>query len=200
MFSYRVNDRHHLRELALADADELFAVCHANRAHLRRWLPWLDRTQSPADTRTFIEGTLRQSENNQGFQAAVFIDGRIAGVVGYHRIDWENRQTSLGYWLAESHQGRGLMTASCQALIDHGFAALNLHRISISCAPGNLRSRAIPPRLGFVYEGLMRDAEWLYNHYVDHEIYSQLQSEWQSRIVSHLAGKGTQNAGKRSTT
>jgi ribosomal-protein-serine acetyltransferase len=165
-------------------------VCDANRAYLRQWLPWLDRTRQVADTRGFIEGALRQSEANQGFQAVILVGGRIVGLVGFHRIDWANHSTSLGYWLAEAYQGRGLVSASCRALIDHGFAALNLHRIVIACAPANTRSRAIPERLGFVHEGRLRDAEWLYDHYVDHEIYAQLQSEWQTQIIAQLSGQG----------
>jgi len=187
MFAHRLNDRHSLRQLVFSDAAELFTLCDTNRAHLRRWLPWLDRTRSVADTRVFIEGTLRQHESNQGFQTVILCDGRIAGVVGYHRIDWANRHTSLGYWLAEAYQGRGFMSASCQVLVDHAFAALNLNRLAIACATGNTRSRAIPQRLGFAHDGTIRDAEWLYDHYIDHEIYSQLQREWQAQMIARLA-------------
>lgn len=190
MFSHRLNNDCSLRQLTLGDTDELFAVCDANRVHLRRWLPWLDRTTKPADTRSFIESCVRQDEGNQGFQALILVKGRIAGLVGYHRIDWANRNTSLGYWLAEEYQGRGLMTASCRVLVDHAFAAYNLHRIAISCAPGNTRSRAIPPRLGFVYEGILRGAEFLYDRYIDHEVYSQLQPEWQTQMIARLASGG----------
>ena len=189
MFSQRLSNDHSLRQIALGDAEELFAVCDANREYLRHWLPWLDRTRLVSDTRGFIEGALRQTESNQGFQAIILVGDRIAGLVGFHRIDWMNRSTSLGYWLAEEHQGRGLMTASCRALINHAFAALNLHRVAIACAPANARSRAIPQRLGFIHEGRLRDAEWLYDHYVDHEIYSQLQQEWQTQIIAQLSGK-----------
>jgi ribosomal-protein-serine acetyltransferase len=189
MFRLRLNDRHSLRQLVMTDADELFAVVDASRAHLRRWLPWLDRTRSAADTSTFIESTLRQHDANQGFHTAILYDGRIAGVIGFHRIDWASRLTSIGYWLGEPWQGRGLMTASCQALVDHAFSALNLNRLAIGCATGNARSRAIPARLGFVHEGTLRDAEWLYDHYVDHEIYAQLQREWQARMIKRLAPK-----------
>ena len=187
MFFHRLNDQHSLRQLTLSDAADLFAVCDANRAHLRRWLPWLDRTRAPSDTRGFIEGALRQCENNQGFQALILVRRRIAGIVGFHRIDWANRLTSLGYWLAEEHQGGGLMTASCRVLVDHAFAALNLNRVAITCAIGNVRSRAIPQRLGFAYEGRLRDAEWLYDHYVDHEVYAQLQREWRALMIARLA-------------
>jgi len=93
----------------------------------------------------------------------------------------------LGYWLAEAYQGRGFMSASCQVLVDHAFAALNLNRLAIACATGNTRSRAIPQRLGFAHEGTIRDAEWLYDHYIDHEIYSQLQREWQAQMIARLA-------------
>ena len=190
MFSHRLTDDCSLRELAMSDADGLFAVCDANRQFLRQWLPWLDRTRSVSDTRGFIENAIRQRDNNQGFQALILVRGSIAGLVGYHRIDWANRHTSLGYWLAESFQGRGLMTRSCQVLVDHAFAALNLHRLVIACAPGNARSQAIPKRLGFTFEGVMRENEWLYDHYVDHEIHSQLQSEWQIQYIARLARGG----------
>jgi len=189
MFSHRLSDQYSLREIALGDAEELFAVCDTNRTYLRRWLPWLDRTRTPSDTCDFIQRALRQHENKQGFQAVIVVQSRIAGLVGYHRIDWENQSTSLGYWLAGEFQGRGLMTMSCRALIDHAFAALNLNRMTIACATGNTRSRAIPQRLGFTHEGTLRDAEWLYDRYVDHEVYSQLQREWQARIIAQLAAQ-----------
>lgn len=192
MFFHRINERHSLRQLTLKDAEELYAVIDANRIYLRQWLPWLDRTQSPADSRSFIESADRQNQQRQGFHTAILVDDRIAGAIGYHRIDWANRATSLGYWLGESHQGSGIMTASCQALIDHAFAALNLHRVTIACATGNARSRAIPVRLGFIHEGTHRDAEWIYNHFVDHEVYSQLQREWQGTMIQRLAAKAHQ--------
>jgi len=191
MFSQRINNQLTLRQLNAGDAEEVFAVVDANRAHLRRWLPWLDTARSVADTRKSLEAAVQQCETNHGIQAAILVEGRIAGIAGYHRIDWQNRNTSLGYWLAEKYQGRGLVTASCRVLVDHAFSALNLHRFTITCATGNLRSRAIPERLGFVHEGRQRDAEWLYDHFVDHEVYAQLQSEWEAQIVARLAPSAT---------
>lgn len=187
MFFHRLNDRHSLRQLTLGDAEELFRVVDANRAHLRQWLPWLDRTRSVGDSRQFITDVIQQATCNHNLHASILVDGRIAGVASYHRIDWQNRSTSIGYWLAEEHQGQGLVTASCQVLVDHAFASLNLHRLCIACATQNARSRAIPPRLGFLHEGRRRDAEWLYDHFVDHEVYAQVQPEWESRMITRLA-------------
>jgi ribosomal-protein-serine acetyltransferase len=186
MYFHRLNDRHSLRQLAMADVEELYALIDANRAHLRQWLPWLDRTRTIEDSRQFVMDVVQQSTNNHNIHAAIVLDGRIAGVVSYHRIDWQNRSTAIGYWLAAGHQGKGIVTASCQVLVDHAFAALNLHRLTIACATANARSRAIPARLGFLYEARLRDAEWLYDHFVDHEVYTQLQPEWKARMITRL--------------
>jgi ribosomal-protein-serine acetyltransferase len=178
MFSFRVGDYHELRLLRTYDANELFLLTEANRAYLRTWLPWLDDTTSSANTRDFIQSTLQQFADNRGFVAAICYKTLIVGVVGYNQIDWHNRIGYIGYWLAEKYQGKGLMTVSCKALVDYGFRVLNLNRLVIACAAENKRSRAIPERLGFFHEGTTRDAEWLYDHFVDHEIYVQFHRDW----------------------
>ena len=72
------------------------------------------------------------------------------------------------------------MTRACRALVDHGFHDMGLHRIEIRVAPGNTRSRAVAERLGFTQEGVLRDAAWLYDHYVDYVVYGMLSNEWQA--------------------
>ena len=85
--------------------------------------------------------------------------------------------TALGYWLGEEFQGRGLVTAACRRLVAHSFDVLRLHRVEIRCAVENHRSRAIPERLGFRLEGRFREAEWLYDHWVDHAVYALLTTD-----------------------
>jgi ribosomal-protein-serine acetyltransferase len=73
------------------------------------------------------------------------------------------------------------MTKACRFLVDYAFAELKLNRVEIRCATGNHKSRAIPERLGFKLEGTVRQAEWLYDHFVDHALYGMLASEWSQR-------------------
>lgn len=70
------------------------------------------------------------------------------------------------------------MTKALKALIDYGFKELELNKIEISVAVENKKSRALPERFGFVEEGKIRQAEWLYDHYIDHVIYGLLATEW----------------------
>ncbi|USG66732.1 GNAT family N-acetyltransferase [Brevibacillus ruminantium] len=168
-----------LRRLELTDAEEMFWLTDTNRAHLRQWLPWLDHIKTVADTGRFISATLDQDMRNQGTHFGIWYNGRLAGTVGAHNIDWNNRKTSLGYWLGAQYSGHGLMTEAVSAYLDHlVFGVWNLHRVTIQAATENAKSRAIPERLGFTLEGIMRSNEFLYDHFVDHAVYSMLSNEW----------------------
>jgi ribosomal-protein-serine acetyltransferase len=181
MFHYlRISDRHELRLFETADAAELFAVTDANRAYLRQWLPWVDSAQTVADSKSYIDSTLQQFAENLGFVAAICYDGAIVGTIGFNEINWHSRIGYIGYWLAASHGGHGLATTSCRSLINCGFKVLDLNRQVIACAVENHRSQAIPKRLGFAYEGTARQAEWLYDHFVDHQIYALLHQDYNS--------------------
>lgn len=178
MLLNRISDSHELRLLELADAQELFALTDANRSYLRQWLPWLDLITQVEDTRGFIVKTLKQFAENEGVVAAICDGGRIVGLVGFNRIEQQDRVGYVGYWLAESAQGKGLMTTSCQSLINYGFTTLKLDRVVITCATRNHRSRAIPIRLGFTHAGVVRNAEWLYKEFVEHDIYALSVEDW----------------------
>ncbi|WP_334301100.1 GNAT family N-acetyltransferase [Alkaliphilus sp. B6464] len=95
-----------------------------------------------------------------------------------HSMDSTNKSTSIGYWLGEGHQGKGIMTKVTKALVEYIFTELNLNRVEIRCAENNYKSRAIPERLGFTKEGTLRETEWLYDHYVNHIVYGMVASQW----------------------
>jgi ribosomal-protein-serine acetyltransferase len=167
----------HLRLPEETDAEELFALVDRNRAHLEPWLPWVPSTRSPDDTLLFVRLVRRQVAENNGLQTVIVLDGAIVGVVGFHRVDWMNRATSIGYWLAADRQGRGTMTEAVRALVDYAFGTLDLHRIEISAAVGNARSRAVIERLGFREEGVRRDAERHGDGYLDIVLYAMLATD-----------------------
>lgn len=178
MFTWTIEPGLELRLLELRHAEDLFRLTDRSRNSLRQWLPWLDGIQEVEDTVRFIESTKKQYTANNGFQAGIWYDGELAGVIGFHALSWFNRSVSIGYWLDEFYRGQGIMTKACCAMVDHAFMDLHLNRVEIRAAVGNTLSRAIPERLGFVQEGIIRDAEWLYDHYVDHVIYSMLTKDW----------------------
>jgi ribosomal-protein-serine acetyltransferase len=178
MFSRKVAPGIEMRLFDLKDAETIFAVVEGNRAYLREWLPWVDFTGSAEDIRRFIQRAIHQYEANQGPQGAIVIDGRIAGSLGCHPIDWSNKNCSIGYWLEGERQGRGVVTRCCASFIDYLFDEIALHRVTIQCGIGNTKSCAIPARLGFTREGLMRQAEWVNDRWVDLVVWGMLQQDW----------------------
>jgi ribosomal-protein-serine acetyltransferase len=172
-----VGDGVGVRLLDPADTAELYALIEVNRERLAEWLPWA-AAQTAADTGEFIARAGKQAARNDGFQAAIVRDGRIAGIAGFISVDWSHRSTGLGYWLGQEFSGQGTMTAVVRALTDHALRAWELNRVEIGAATENLRSRAIPERLGYRQEGTVRQAQRVGNRYLDLVVYSMLSEEW----------------------
>jgi ribosomal-protein-serine acetyltransferase len=80
-------------------------------------------------------------------------------------------------FIAEDAQGKGTMTTVVRALVDYAFEEWKLHRLEVHCAPVNHRSRAIPERLGFREEALLREAELVGGRYLDSVVYGLLASD-----------------------
>jgi ribosomal-protein-serine acetyltransferase len=177
VFSLRIDARVTLRRAEEADAEELHAVVEANRAYLARWMSWAG-SQTLEGTREFLRACDRQHAENQGLQTVIVEDVAIIGTVSFHRVDWQNRSASVGYWLVEAAQGRGTMTAAVRTMTDYGVRIWRLNRIEIRAAVENHRSRAIPARLGFTQEGVLRQAERIGDRFVDHAVYGMLAQDW----------------------
>jgi ribosomal-protein-serine acetyltransferase len=166
-----------LRLLQLSHAARLFTLIQQNRRHLARHLPWVPQVNTIDDVRRFLRGILSQHRKNLGFAAGIWCHKELIGVIGLHPIDWANRNVSLGYWIASAWQGRGLVTAACRAVIGLCFSHYKLHRVEIQCSTKNPRSCAIPGRLGFRREGVLRGVQKLGDTYRDTVVYGKLESD-----------------------
>ena len=170
-----------LRPLRLADAPSLFKLVEANRAHLRRWLSWVDGTAAEADTRTFIHLNRALQRQGQLRTFALWWKGRLVGVAGLHSLDEENASGAIGYWLASDAEGRGLMTKAVGRLLDLAFGPMKLHRVELRAGVRNRRSRALAARLGFRHEGTARGAQLLRGRHIDLAVYALEAGDWPTR-------------------
>jgi len=176
MFGIEIEKGLNLELLQEAQAEILLDLIDNNRDYLRQWMFWVDGTRSVENTKGFIKSTLDQFSKGIGFQAGIFLENTLIGVCGYRPIDERNKIGKIGYWLDSQHQGKGIMTKSVLKIVDLGFDKLALNRIEINCAVDNGPSRAIAEQLGFIQDGIMREAERLYDHFQDIVVYSKLAS------------------------
>ena len=178
MFLHKIDEELSLKLLELKDTERVFELTNQSREYLREWLPWLDNSKKLEDTKEFINICLKGFAENKSVNTVIMYKGQIVGVAGYNKINWSNKTAYIGYWLGEEYQGNGIMTRVAKALTDYAFKELKLNKVEIRAAVENKKSRRIPERLGFVNEGCIRQAEWLYDHYVDHIVYGLLAKDW----------------------
>ncbi|HEX4279014.1 MAG TPA: GNAT family protein [Bryobacteraceae bacterium] len=180
LVTIRVDDEIELRPVSPADCDELYAAIDRNRERLRAWLPWVGLNFQPKDLLAHLEQRERDNVARTSLTTHIHFQGRLCGAIGLHAFDLRHRSTSVGYWLDHLWEGHGVMTRACRAIVTEGFHHYGLHRIEIRCGTGNVRSLAIPRRLGFIEEGILREAEWVSNRWVDLRVFAMLEQDWRS--------------------
>ena len=160
-------------------AEDLYKLAEANRKHLSAWLPWLSHMESADFIRNFIAGSKKRYADRSEFAFVIVHNNVMVGRVGVYYIDQQNSIGSIGYWIAEDYQGKGLITESCKEVINHSFAHLGLNRLEIKCGVNNIKSSLVPERLGFTREGIIRQGEYVNGEFIDLYLYSMLKSEIQ---------------------
>lgn len=178
MYNLVVDSETYLEELGLKHVDNIFDAINNNRKFLRRWLPFVDFTNKPGDTEKFVRSILKKQIT---FREKVFViwhNNLFAGLIGFKEHDRINDKIEIGYWLIENMTGKGIITKSTSKMVDYAFRNLDMNRIQIKCGVGNLKSSAVPRRLGFFFEGIERHGERHNKKYIDLEVFSMLRHEW----------------------
>ena len=167
-----------LRFIQPHEAEVLYRLVDENGGYLREWLPWVDAQVGPQMSRENILKRIEQAKKGETLDLGIYMDGALVGSMGFNAIERESRRGEIGYWLAQVHEGQGIMAECVKSLVSYGFEELSLHRIEIHCSINNTKSSAIPERLGFKLDGILRDGSFLYDHFEDSRVYSILENEW----------------------
>ena len=134
-----------------------------------------------ADAERFISGCIAQGEERQ-LTRAILIEGRAAGSIGvFVQDDVYERSAELGYWLAEEHWGRGVMTEAVRQLCREAFGRFGILRIFAEPFDSNLGSRRVLEKAGFTCEGTMRNGVFKNGRVLSYRVYSLLREELEGR-------------------
>lgn len=119
----------------------------------------------------FVKGTIQRNLDGNEYAFVIIENGIIVGRIGVYKIDLQNKIGEIGYWIIEDKQGKGIITKSCQVIIEFCFEELCLNRIEIKCGSQNLKSNKIPERLNFTFESVIKQGELLYDKFIDLNLY-----------------------------
>ena len=171
----KVDDKILLKEIGFEDVEAIYNTIDHDRVYLGEWLPFVEFTTEISYTHRFVENYINSYQTDVTF--AIYYQDHFAGIIGLKDTDPDNEKTEIGYWLSESYQHKGIMTLSGKALINYVFDEMNLNRIQLKAATGNIKSRNVAWRLGFREEGTERESELHQRGFVDLVVYSLLKAE-----------------------
>ncbi|WP_423918938.1 GNAT family N-acetyltransferase [Frigoribacterium sp. 2-23] len=123
---------------------------------LRAWEPWAAADQTLESAQSYAAFTTASYEQGASLPTAI-MHGREAVGSASLRLDRYAGIGELGFWIAAAHEGHGVVTRACEALIEEA-RSKGLARVEIRTAVMNARSRAVAERLGFLHEGTLRSA------------------------------------------
>lgn len=176
-----VTERLILRPWRIEDASDLYEyACDPEVGRNAGWKPHESLEESISITDSFIHG-----EDIIFAIALPSENGKVIGSIGLHMDDSRHLKSSrslmLGYVLSRKYWGRGCMTEGTRAALKYAFTLPGVSMVTVRHYPHNVRSRRVIEKLGFTYEGTLRQASELYDGTVyDTCVYSMLKTEFMS--------------------
>lgn len=177
---FQVNEEIQLRLLEERHIEDYFALIERNRDYLQEWIDVEAYEGSVETLRAYVKQHLLHFVEGLGYHLGIWYQDALVGLLDY-RLNGRNRSVELGYWLDAAMQGKGIVTQVCRTMVWHAFEVHQMHKVVISCAIDNPRSRAVAERLGLVQEGILRQVGRLRDRYVDVVFYGLLADEWHGR-------------------
>jgi ribosomal-protein-serine acetyltransferase len=176
MLIRRVDDALEFRLLKYRDAERLDALKRSCVGDAEEWL-------YRGSAEEFLRSSLERFARSQGFWAGLWFQKELAGALGLNNVNSRTRCAEIDYLLGPAYRGQGLMTRAVSVLVGYAFDELGLNRIEINPDCRNRKSCAIPERLGFQREGVLRQKLFYGGHFGDQVVYAMLAEDWKSRAL-----------------
>jgi len=179
--TFRIDEEVFLRPINEADVAKVLSVVQNNYDHLRTFMEWAKPDYALSDAQQWVTSSVKDAKMSKLLNFAIMRGDRLIGTIGFAHFDHEAKVTEIGYWIDRSEQGKGIPSRACGHLLALAFGELEMNRVQIRCASGNLRSAAIPERHGFVKEGVQRQHVMRDGRIYDFWIFGLLKEEWTKR-------------------
>ncbi|MET0694024.1 MAG: GNAT family protein [Propionibacteriaceae bacterium] len=145
---------------------------------VQNWNPGPDGNDPEAAARDWMTGRNDWSAGSHASWALAAADGLLLGSVSLHKIDLDQADAEIGYWLAPWARGRGRATLAVNAATGYAFDALGLHRVHLFHAVENVASCRVATGAGYGLEGHLRQSyRYPDGIYRDEHLHARLDSD-----------------------
>ncbi|MFL6373744.1 MAG: GNAT family N-acetyltransferase [Pyrinomonadaceae bacterium] len=170
-----------MRPIKETDTTAILELVRTNYDHLRTFMEWAKPDYGRRDAEEWIARSIVGDRDGSQLNFGIFRATTLIGTIGFAAFDHGAKVTEIGYWIDASEQGKGIVSRATEKLLELAFERLGMNRVQIRCASGNLRSAAIPEKLGFKKEGVQRQHVMRDGKIYDFLIFGLLREEWLSR-------------------
>ncbi|MEH7385881.1 GNAT family N-acetyltransferase [Bacillus sp. JJ1521] len=141
------------------DGKAVHDAIKASINELKPWMPFAQNDQTEQDVELNIRSAHISFIKREDLRLLVFLKetGEFIASSGLHKIDWAVPKFEIGYWIDSRFSGKGYMTEAVKGIADFAFHELNARRVEIRCDEKNSKSRAIPQKLGFTLEAILKN-------------------------------------------
>jgi [ribosomal protein S5]-alanine N-acetyltransferase len=191
-----------LRPPRTSDVPAMRNVLRSNVTHLRPWSVAPAPGEDPASLASVSRAMLQHRREWKKGQTFVLLlspredDRKIIGRIalgGVLRGAFQNAY--LGYWIDQSHQGRGLMTEAVCAATSFAFSAVGLHRVQAAVMPRNGPSLRVLEKAGYRREGLAERYLCIAGRWENHVLFATTSEEWVAKISGEREAHATDGGG-----
>jgi RimJ/RimL family protein N-acetyltransferase len=150
----------YLRWLTVGDARAIARAVAESLDHLKPWMPWADAQSADVKfQRSRLRIQPQQREREEEWQYGLFTTADHAFLGAFGLMTRRGPGTlEIGYWTHVDAGGHGYATTAARALTEAGSAIEGIERMIIVCDEANVRSAAIPQRLGYTLERVEKRA------------------------------------------
>jgi ribosomal-protein-alanine N-acetyltransferase len=175
--------------------EEDFEAWREVRERCRDWLlQWEPRPSNagypPEDRQSFVARCYMRERERQlgtGFAFGIFAGAQFVGEVNLSSVQRGPFQNAyVGYWVDQTHAGRGYVPEACVLLFRFAFEDLGLHRLQVSIIPRNRASRRVAQKLWLRGEGIALRYLEIDGKWEDHVRYALTNEEWIERRERYI--------------
>ena len=185
----RYTKRLMLRPFRRRDVAALHEAIEISLEDLSPWLPWVEDSDRGVSQR-FVRESVGAWADRRAYDFTVRTIAELdrhLGNVSIWSTSHQNAIGEVGYWIRSDETGNGYATEATTRAVQIGFEEMGLHKVQLRIALGNTRSERIAGGGGFVHEGVLRDEGKVGNRWLDHSVWSMLESEWWEARDHHRA-------------
>ncbi len=180
-----ITPRLKMRPLQSGDGEMILQYKRESWSELMRWGIWVHHPH--IETRTAQDDESFCTQKYEKFQKGEDITllaldkqtGNMIGAGGLHKCDWNIPMFTLGFHVHSNKTGKGYGTEIATALTKYAFEALSASRVATYHADGNIGSRRVIEKMGFIKEGVLRKCHNLWDRgVVDEHHFGLLKGEF----------------------